>query len=285
MLNDFQRYAAKRIQRFNRRALNATSIACLGWINIIRLIQVKKLLFLRTILILDENNPIRRVLVQKVEECRDADFPMNNAYDSPITDLLNVCYEYGVLDQVCKFAQGEMIGKGAWKRIVWEAAWQMEVGEWERSLQNSDKLRLLGMVMDGPAYSVWWQLADVDRSLIKACELMVKLLCKGSNLKGDDIRLRGTTVFSRMCCLCDVGIIEDAVHVIMQCPAQADVRQELCDQINSICPRIEHEDYFHVIMGKFIQGWEFNDMVPIWSASCQQVMRMYNRVTKRVGVG
>ena len=30
MLNDFQKYSAKRIQRFNPRALNATSSACLG---------------------------------------------------------------------------------------------------------------------------------------------------------------------------------------------------------------------------------------------------------------
>ena len=62
---------------------------------------------------------------------------------------------------------------------------------------------------------------------------MVKLICKGSNLKDDDIRLRGSTIFARMCSHCDLGIREDAVHVIMQCPAQSDISQELCDQIGN----------------------------------------------------
>ena len=45
ILQSFQRYAARRIQRFHSRSLNATSRVCLGWIDIIRLIMVKKLFF------------------------------------------------------------------------------------------------------------------------------------------------------------------------------------------------------------------------------------------------
>ena len=107
---------------------------------------------------------------------------------------------------------------------------------------------------------MWRQVSYADLTLVRACELMVKLLCKGSNLKSNDIRLRGSTIFTHMCSLCDLGIVEDTIHVVMQCPTKAGIRQELCNQIGNICPRIEHQEYFHVIMGKFIQGWEFEDM-------------------------
>ena len=45
ILQGFQRYAARRIQRFLSRSLNATSRMCLGWIDIICLIMVQKALF------------------------------------------------------------------------------------------------------------------------------------------------------------------------------------------------------------------------------------------------
>ena len=285
MLNSFQNYASKRIQRFNPRALNATSVACLGWINIVRLIKVKKMLFLRTIFLMDETNPIRQVLIQRIESSRRTIFPIDNVYASPITDLMNIGYEFGILDQIRQFASGVVQSKTAWKKAVWAAAWQLEVDEWERRVQNTNTHSLLCDVMCGPSYSVWWQVSDRDLTLVRACELMVKLLCKGSNLKSDNIRLRGSTILSRMCSLCDVGIIEDTIHVVMQCPAQADIRQELHRQIGNICPQIEHQEYFHVIMGKFIQGWDFEDMLPIWKASCQHIMRMYIRATKKVGIG
>ena len=285
MLNSFQRYASKRIQRFNIRALNATSSACLGWINIIRLIKVKKMLFLRTIFLMNEINPIRQVLIQKTEANIGANFPIDNTQDSPIIDLLNVSYEYGMLDKVRQFARGAIFSKEVWKKVIWAAAWQIEMDEWEHKTHNSNTHSLLGMVMEGPAYNIWWQVSDADHTLVRACELMVKLLCKGSKLKSDDIRLRGSTVFTRMCSHCDLGSLEDTLHLIMQCPAQADTRLELYKQIDVICPGLEHQEYFYVIMGKFIEGWSFEDMMPIWRASCQQVMKMYRFAIRREGIG
>ena len=81
----FQRYAARRIQRFHSRSLNATSRVCLGWIDIIRLIMVKKAFFLRTIIMMEVHIPIRVVLIRRIVE-----FPLeglkDNPYSSPITD-------------------------------------------------------------------------------------------------------------------------------------------------------------------------------------------------------
>ena len=54
LLQGFQRYAAGRIQRLHPRSLNLTSRICLGWIDIIRFIVAKKVLFVRTVIVMKE---------------------------------------------------------------------------------------------------------------------------------------------------------------------------------------------------------------------------------------
>ena len=71
---------------------------------------------------MDETNPIRQVLIQRVETCRGADFPIDNPHDSPITDLLNVSYEYGILELVYQCARGAVLSKSAWQNTIWEVA-------------------------------------------------------------------------------------------------------------------------------------------------------------------
>ena len=184
------------------------------------------------------------------------------------------------------FADGRMVSKTKWRETVWGAAWAEELREWGTRAQEVNALSILSNIVDGPAYSIWWEISDADPALIRACEIMVKLLCKSSMLKGDQIRLRRGTIGARMCIQCGLGAIEDASHLIMQCPAQADIREELHNRINVIHPQIDQQEYFNVLMGKPIDGWEVQDMLPIWRESCQHIASMYYRVTRpRIGVG
>ena len=286
MLTDFHKYAAKRIQRLHPRALNASCYACLGWLHVTRLIMVKKMMFLRTIFMLRETIPARVVLLQKMEVIEREMLPVGNPCDSPIKDLLNTGHEMGLTEYIYGFARGRILSKAKWKQIVWDAAWQLETAEWNTVVVEKRASSILCRVVDGPAYSIWWQISDMDPTLVRPCEVMVKLLCKGSRLKDDEVRLRGSSFATRMCSLCDLGALEDAVHLIMQCPAQADIRELLYEQINDLQPPIEHQEYFYVMMGKYIQEWEFLDMLPIWMASCHHIGRMYYRaLSRRAGIG
>ena len=61
LLNSFQTYASKRIQRFPQRAPNASCGYSLGWLKIISFINVKQLLFIHSILKMDPDNVIRKI--------------------------------------------------------------------------------------------------------------------------------------------------------------------------------------------------------------------------------
>ena len=60
-LEAFQRYAGRRFQRFNPSFPNISSFYGLGWIGIVTFICIKKLMFVHTILDMDENNYIKKI--------------------------------------------------------------------------------------------------------------------------------------------------------------------------------------------------------------------------------
>ena len=78
---------------------------------------------------------------------------------------------------------------------------------------------------------------------------MVKILCKGTLLKDDDIRL----------------------DMIMQCPANISNRENLSTNIAQICPEIDYGEYFGVLLGNSIDGWSFDDMEPMWRISSRHI--------------
>ena len=160
----------------------------------------------------------------------------------------------------------------------------MELDEYNSYTNN--KVELLNRVLRGPAYSVWWQMSDVNHTIMKRCEVMVKLLCKASATKDDDCRLKRQPIGSRMCIRCDLGAPEDAKHVIMQCPANVDNRNCLSEEINEITPDIEPCNFLSIILGKFLDGWSYEQMVPIWQISAKYVTRIYfDTLRARQGVG
>ena len=189
ILEDFQRYAAKRIQRLHPKSLNITCRMSLGWIGIIRLIMVKKIMFLRTILVMDDFIPIRRVLLAKIESYPD-EGTVPNPYDSPCIDLLNTCASFGLTGEIRQLAAGGVLSKARWRHIVWSRAWEDEYEEWENTDFECKSLELMGKVAHSPMYSIWWQLSDSNPSWMRQSELMVRILCKSTLLKDDDIRLK-----------------------------------------------------------------------------------------------
>ena len=117
--------------------------------------------------------------------------------------------------------------------------------------------------------------------LMKRCEVMVKLLCHASALKGDDIKLRRSTFNERSCTLCQLASYDNAIHMIMQCPAHEQVRIEMYNCINRIRHELDQSCGLDVLLGKQIEGWDFEDMLPIWHISCSFIYTMYNTRIRR----
>ena len=68
MLCAFQRYAARRLQRLHFRSLNVTSLMCLGWMNIVTMIKARKIICIRTIMVMEEYMPIKVILCERINE-------------------------------------------------------------------------------------------------------------------------------------------------------------------------------------------------------------------------
>ena len=116
LLRKFQRQVGRRCQRFPDRSPNYSAYAPLGWLSIDKFIQVKKLLFLRTMSILDESAICKKILtvgtqkyIDDVAKCKI------NAYNSPIFDMLKVAESVGLLGEcINMIMNGHFYSKEGW---------------------------------------------------------------------------------------------------------------------------------------------------------------------------
>ena len=122
LIEEFQNYAGKRIQRLGPKSPNICAFYGLGWIRLERLIEIKKLLFTRSLLALHETEPSRQVFCKRLEEYMEKREECSvNICGSVVFDFLNVADVFGVVDEVVNMARrGHIWSKSAWKRKIWE---------------------------------------------------------------------------------------------------------------------------------------------------------------------
>ena len=94
MLQGFQRLAARRIQRFHARSINSTSTACLGWMDIIRVMNAKKLIFVRSMACMNDYAPIKAIFKGRLDEFLEED---ENLFDCPANQMLKIAFEFQVI--------------------------------------------------------------------------------------------------------------------------------------------------------------------------------------------
>ena len=96
--------------------------------DIIVFINARKIIFLRSILAMHDHTPIRRVLIERVNEFKEG---MVNTSDSPLLQILEFCVEFNVMNEVKRMINQELMSKSKWKDLIWERAWNIEERNWE----------------------------------------------------------------------------------------------------------------------------------------------------------
>ena len=110
IIDEFQRYAGRRIQRFPRDSPNETSFVGLGWMRLENFICVKKLLFLRTMVVREEMCIYKRVLCSISEVFNnDVRKGIENLNDSPIFEILRIAIMYKLYDEVMRMIRGTIL--------------------------------------------------------------------------------------------------------------------------------------------------------------------------------
>ena len=109
---------------------------------------------------------------------------------------------------------------------------------------------------------------------------------KTNIIKFTDYRLKRMTLSNKMCSNCDLGILEDVKHIVMQCPFYSDERikmHDLLSNLESDCAvRVvaDNQNFFYNVMGKHPEGMSFQAMIEIWLISGDCITNMYRQAIK-----
>ena len=227
----------------------------------------------------------KQMLVHRTREYQ-IDVPKSNIneYNSPVFDILNTCKDFDILD-ICinMIENGFHFDKQEWKRKVCEIAWVQEDDEYRITCQNT----FLFKVIDRSYILNWWILSDLIPDIISNCEVMSKLICNSSLLKDHDYRLKKQSFSHKICTQCMLGIREDTMHLVMQCPDTEHIKSEMFDVLSAIDDEHvsnvlqDQQNVYYVLLGKHPKGVPFDSMVKIWLVSSHYITRMYRRLLSK----
>ena len=294
LLDDFQSYAGRRIQRFRQSSPRATSFVGLGWIRLEIYVYVKKLLFIRTIAMLTDDSIYKRIFLRRFLDFNQyRAVSRENVLHSPTFDILRTSEIFGLYENVGQMLQGTRVfSKKQWRDIVWAKAWELENRDWHIRTNLFNSTEYICATVENVKPLVWWQLSDVAPDLMLQCETMSKLVCKASKLKSDDYRYRNDVVNRPYCELCHDLAIENVEHLIIHCPSLRNERDVMFNEINVIenfyDSRIllPHENNLHTILGKIPNNVNPEMMLYFYKSVARNVHLMYSTLLRnRQGIG
>ena len=291
VLENFQNFVGKKIQRLHSKAPNACSYFCLGWLRLERFIEVKKLLFIRSIMCL-EGETIKDIFCRcAIEYYTNPVLGKENIHQSPLYDMLSIAESFRLNREVEGMVRrGHIWSKKAWSETVWARAWHLDEVFWCIQSRCHESLTMITNVSQTVGYSIWWQIADAQLSQMYNCETMVRLLSRSSKLRSDDVTLKRASAASRFCPLCELGALDDVTHLVMQCPTLQDIRNVMMNEISNL-----HEgqgdmllnsgaNILHMLMGKLPENASILSMLDLWLVAAKYIPLMYRKRLKE-GVG
>ena len=143
-----------------------------------------------------------------------------------MTSKLNVADSQGTWVVAVLGVFLDMLSRGVCTARHWQTS--------GRLVQELNVCTVLFNIVGSSYYLVWWAISDMMPEKMGMCETVASILCDTSLLKTTDYRLKGKTFGYKMCSRCDLGIQEDARHVLMQCPFYNRERKKLFDSLESI---------------------------------------------------
>ena len=291
MIEEFQNYIGKRMQRLHPKSPNTCSYYGLGWMRLERYIQIKKLMFIRTILVMDEDDLPKVIFCQRARlYLVNIDVCQENRDNSAAFDLLNVSCIFGMLDDVRNMVEsGHFYPKMLWKDKVWKKGWELEDTYWRIECVMHRSMDHLSNICSSSRYLIWWSVADKYPQYVKKCEIMCKLICHASALRADDFKLKSQLRTFKMCELCNMFELEDARHFLLQCPFFHNERVAMLNEIRQIdngenlILNEGRTDLLYVLLGKTVTGLDVEVLEKLCFIVLDGVSDIYRKNVKLKG--
>ena len=180
--------------------------------------------------------------IQKIVLCERARFYFRreqigneNVYRSPVFDILNVCSLFGLTNEVRNMVERQhLYSKEVWRDMVWKRGWTLEDTYWKIEFQLHKNLDILKGVCKECRYLSWWKISDEHPELMRKCEILARIVCHATTLRGDDIRRKRQYGVDKMCNLYDMYEQEDAKHLVLNCPYYQIERNMMLHEISDI---------------------------------------------------
>ena len=159
-------------------------------------------------------------------------------------------------------------------------------------MQLHRSLDILSGVSPVSMYLTWWSVSDKFPHYMKEREILAKLTCHASELKGDDFKYKGLPGTPQMCDLCNEFETEDARHFLLRCPyfenERADMLREI-DQIKQDAGLVacgNGYDLLYTILGRPYVELSDEQMMQIWLVILKCVAPMYKKnIKSKRGIG
>ena len=125
-LKSFQVFVGRRIQRLFLKSPNASAYFSLGWVHLEMYVEIKKLLFLHSVLSHDVEDTTQTVIIQRAKKYFDnIEICSMNQQRSTVYDLINTAYTFGFDNEVRNIIyRGQVWSRAHWRGIIWNRAWE-----------------------------------------------------------------------------------------------------------------------------------------------------------------
>ena len=201
---------------------------------------------------------------------------------------MNVSVDLGLYETCMNMIHRDhLYTKTQWKKLVWDAVWEKEDGDCSTIYRHNRETPLLFSVIEKLYYLIWWILSDSRPTLMKMCEKMAAIITESSLLKANDVRLKNRSFWTKVCYKCDMGIKEDAKHLIMQCPYFESMKKAMYDEIEQMqCEEINNAmgnaaEVLPILLGKQPDNVSIENMLNLCVISGRYKTMMYDIIIKR----
>ena len=148
--------------------------------------------------------------------------------------------------------------------------------------KQPDILPIMFDVIEKNYYIVWWIISDNYKGLTRMCQKMAAMLCGCSALKGHALKLKQASHRSKCCVRCDLSMVENPKHIVMQCPFYDQYKHDMYHDITQLGNHdidellVTTNDVFSILMGKHPINVSMEHMLKLWVRSGKYICMMYD---------
>ena len=279
---------------FHPKSPRECSYVGLGWISIEIYIYVKKLLFIRTILVLKQDSIYRHIFINRyMQYITDRPRSRMNVLESPVFDMMRIVDMFELHNEVNDMVQStRMYSKRQWSNMVWSRAWFLENRDWKIRASLFKVSKHINAIQENVQMLIWWQIGDMSHDKMRCVETMVKLVTRSSKLKSDNYLFKNDPINRPYCDLCQTHSLEDVKHIILHCPGLTVQRNEMFKELNKLEMQygikvlLPYESNLNFLLGKMPTRCPPVMIYDTCRVIAQHIHQMYAHVIKnREGVG